>query len=152
MNEIILSGIITILTTVIGSIISYFSAKKKYKVEVDSGYIKNIEDAMSAYTKLKDGILKDLNDAEEKNNILEEENLKNKEERRLLNDKIDNLTHENKTLKNKVDTLTDENIGLRKVIVELKSTVTTLSKQVEEINLKFSTYYETRVKESSTAE
>lgn len=150
MNEILVSGVITIITTVVGSVISYFSAKKKYTAEVESNYIKNIEDGMEAYTKLKNGILEDLKSAEDKNTLLEEENNKNREERRLLNDKIDNLTHENKTLKNKVDTLTDENIGLKKVIGELKTTVTTLSKQVEEMNLKFNKYYEIRTKKNST--
>ena len=136
MNEIILSGIITIATTVTGSFVSYMLARKKYSAEVSSNYIKNIEDGLVAYTKFKDTVLADLKASEERNDLLEEENKKSREERKTLNDKIDKLTEENALLKKKVDTLTEDNSKMHEIIEKLERSVQTLTNEIKTLNTK----------------
>lgn len=150
MNEILLNGLVTVATTAVGSFITFVFTKKKYSVEVDNNYIKNMEDGLAAYTKLKDGILADLQASELKNDTLELENAKNREEINILNSKIDKLTLENENLKDRIEYLTIENSELKTTILGLHKLVNTLSVEVKSMNKKITKDYEIRVKKNSS--
>lgn len=150
MNEILLNGLVTVATTAVGSFLTYIFTKKKYSAEVDNNYIKNMEDGLAAYTKLKDGILADLQASELKNDTLELENAKNREERNILNSKIDKLTLENENLKDRIEALTEENSELKTTILGLHKVVNGLSAEVKSMNRKLTNNYEARVKKNST--
>ena len=150
MNEILLNGLVTVATTAVGSFVTFVFTKKKYSAEVDNNYIKNMEDGLAAYTKLKDGILADLQASELKNDTLELENAKNREERNILNSKIDKLTLENENLKDRIESLTIENSELKTTILGLHKLVNTLSVEVKTMNKKNTKDYETRVKKNSS--
>lgn len=150
MNEILLNGLVTVATTAVGSFLTYIFTKKKYSAEVDNNYIKNMEDGLAAYTKLKDGILADLQASELKNDNLELENAKNREERNTLNSKIDKLTLENENLKDRIEALTEENSELKTTILGLHKVVNGLSAEVKSMNRKLTNNYEARVKKNST--
>lgn len=49
MNEILLTGIVGILTAAIGSLVTYLTQKKKYKAESDDIIIRNMKEAMDFY-------------------------------------------------------------------------------------------------------
>ena len=150
MNEILLNGLVTVVTTAVGSFVTFVFTKKKYSAEVDNNYIKNMEDGLAAYTKLKDGILADLQASELKNDTLELENAKNREERNILNSKIDKLTLENENLKDRIEALTEENSELKTTILGLHKVVNGLSAEVKSMNKKLTDRYETRTKKNST--
>lgn len=150
MNEILLNCLVTVVTTAVGSFVTFVFTKKKYSAEVDNNYIKNMEDGLAAYIKLKDGILADLQASELKNDTLELENAKNREERNILNSKIDKLTLENENLKDRIEFLTIENSESKTTILGLHKLVNTLSVEVKSMNKKITKDYETRVKKNSS--
>ena len=66
-------AIITSITTIIGPIISWFLAKKKYGAEVDSNIIANMRESLEFYKQLSDDNKHRLEDVLRKNAKLEEE-------------------------------------------------------------------------------
>lgn len=99
MNELVLSGIITIATTTIASIVSYLSAKKKYKAEVDGVDIDNMRKSLEFYQALSNDnkerlneLLTKIENLEERNAELKTINLQLQEKVTLLTNRVANLT------------------------------------------------------------
>lgn len=149
MNETILSGLVAIVSTSIGSFISYLVTKKKYKAEVSSDYIQNMEAGLATYTKFKDAMLEDLKASEERCDALEKENASNKEERNTLSAKIDKLSLENENLKSKIEFLSNENEELKNTILGLQKVITNLSTEIKNLDKRLSLKYETKSKKNS---
>ena len=74
MIEVIITGLVGLITTISSSVVTWLLARKKYNTEVDSNVIKNMSDSLEFYKKLE------------------------KEKK----DRLDELTHRNRELENEV--------------------------------------------------
>ena len=92
MNELIIGGIVTIFTTTVSSVVTYLVTKKKYKVEVDTNVISNMDDSLEFYKKLSDDTNKRLDDILKKNNELIASNESLEKEVKQLKVTVDDLT------------------------------------------------------------
>ena len=79
-NEVIITGIIGIITSIISGWVSYFFTRKKYNSEVDLNLIEKMQGSLDFYTKLSednkrilDETLAKLDESEKRNNALENE-------------------------------------------------------------------------------
>lgn len=73
MNEVLITAIGGILTTIIGSWLSWFFTRKKYNTEVDSNQIKNMQESLEFYKQLSDDNKLRLEEVLQKNKELEKE-------------------------------------------------------------------------------
>ena len=92
MNELIIGGIVTVVTTTIGSVVTYLVTRKKYKAEVDNNVISNMDDSLEFYKKLSDDTNKRLDDILKKNNELIASNESLEKEVKQLKVTVDDLT------------------------------------------------------------
>lgn len=92
MNELIIGGIVTVVTTTIGSVVTYLVTRKKYKAEVDNNVISNMDDSLEFYKKLSDDTNKRLDDILKKNNELIASNESLENEVKQLKVTVDDLT------------------------------------------------------------
>lgn len=76
MIEIIVTGVVGVFTTAIGSIVSWLSAKKKYYVEVDHDRIENMEKSLIFYENLSKSNQKVLTEILDKSKELADTNIK----------------------------------------------------------------------------
>ena len=74
MIEVIITGLVRLVTTISSSVVTWLLARKKYNTEVDSNVIKNMSDSLEFYKKLADD----------------------------QKDRLDELTHRNRELENEV--------------------------------------------------
>ena len=72
--DVIITGIIGIITTVIGSWASWFFARKKYNSEVDNNLIENMQKSLEFYKRLSDDNKERLEEVLKRNDRLEEKN------------------------------------------------------------------------------
>lgn len=79
-NEVIITGILGIITSIISGWASYFFTRKKYNSEVDLNLIEKMQGSLDFYTKLSednkrilDETLTKLEESEQRNNALEDE-------------------------------------------------------------------------------
>lgn len=73
MNSEIIIALIGVVTTIVGSWVSYFFTRKKYYSEVDSTVIENMKQSLEFYTKLSDDNKVRLDEALKRNEQLNEE-------------------------------------------------------------------------------
>lgn len=92
MNELILGGIVTVVTTTIGSVVTYLVTRKKYKAEVETNVISNMGGSLDFYKKISDDTNKRLDDILKKNNELIASNESLEKEVRQLKVTVDDLT------------------------------------------------------------
>ena len=71
--QVIVTGIVGLITTVTSGFVSWLFAKKKYNAEVDSNVIENMKQSLEFYTKLSDDNKARLDEALKRNEALEEE-------------------------------------------------------------------------------
>ena len=74
MNDILITGAVGLVSTIVSGWVSWIFARKKYNTEVDSNVIKNMSDSLEFYKKLADD----------------------------QKDRLDELTHRNRELENEV--------------------------------------------------
>ena len=79
-NEVLITGILGIITSIISGWVSYFFTRKKYNSEVDLNLIEKMQGSLDFYTKLSednkrilDETLTKLDESEKRNNALEDE-------------------------------------------------------------------------------
>ena len=79
-NEVLITGILGIITSIISGWVSYFFTRKKYNSEVDLNLIEKMQGSLDFYTKLSednkrilDETLTKLEESEQRNNALEDE-------------------------------------------------------------------------------
>lgn len=72
--QVIVTGIVGLITTITSSWFSWFLAKKKYNTEVDSALIANMQESLEFYTKLSDDNKIRLDEVLKKNEQLERDN------------------------------------------------------------------------------
>ena len=79
-NEVLITGILGIITSIISGWVSYFFTRKKYNSEVDLNLIEKMQGSLDFYMKLSednkrilDETLDKLEESEKRNNALESE-------------------------------------------------------------------------------
>ena len=75
MLDIIVTGIVGIVTTVIGSTVSWVTAKKKYYAEVDHDEIKNMRESLAFYETLSENNQKVLSEILDRSKELADTNI-----------------------------------------------------------------------------
>lgn len=126
MNEIILTGLVGLVTT----IVSWFLAKKKYNSEVDGNLIENLQKSLEFYDKLSSDNKQRLEKAIEENKVMREDLTTISTENNALRLSVETLTKENESLKKSVSALTKENKELGKSVEDLRKQVQALSDSV----------------------
>jgi hypothetical protein len=71
--QVIITGAIGIITTIVGSLTSYIFTKRKYNAEVDNSVIDNMKQSLDFYIKLSDDNKARLDEALKRNDALEKE-------------------------------------------------------------------------------
>ena len=71
--QVIVTGIVGLITTITSGFVSWLFAKKKYNAEVDSNVIENMKQSLEFYTKLSDDNKARLEEALKRNEALERE-------------------------------------------------------------------------------
>ena len=71
--QVIVTGVVGLITTVTSGWVSWLFAKKKYNAEVDNNLIENMQKSLDFYMKLSDDNKNRLDEALKRNDILEEE-------------------------------------------------------------------------------
>ena len=71
--QVITTGLIGLITTVVGSWTSWIFAKRKYNAEVDNNLIENMQKSLEFYMKLSDDNKSRLDEALRRNDALEDE-------------------------------------------------------------------------------
>lgn len=71
--QVIITGVIGIITTIAGSWTSYIFTKRKYNAEVDNNVIDNMKQSLDFYIKLSDDNKARLDEALKRNDALEKE-------------------------------------------------------------------------------
>lgn len=71
--DVIITGIIGIITTIVGSWASWFFARKKYDSEVDSNLINNMKESLEFYEKLSSDNRERLEEVLKRNSELDQE-------------------------------------------------------------------------------
>lgn len=71
--DVIITGVIGIITTIVGSWASWFFARKKYDSEVDSNLINNMKESLEFYEKLSSDNRERLEEVLKRNSELEQE-------------------------------------------------------------------------------
>ena len=75
MIDIIVTGIVGIVTTIVGSTVSWATAKKKYYAEVDHDEIKNMRESLSFYETLSENNQKVLSEILDRSKELADTNI-----------------------------------------------------------------------------
>ena len=71
--QVIVTGVVGLITTVVSGWVSWLFAKKKYNAEVDSNLIENMQKSLEFYMKLSDDNKTRLEETLKKNEALEDE-------------------------------------------------------------------------------
>lgn len=74
--SIIITPIITVVCTALGSVVTWLLSRKKYKTEVEHNSIENMDNSLEFYEKLSNSNNKILEDILERSEKLAESNLK----------------------------------------------------------------------------
>ena len=90
-NDVLITGIIGLVSSVISAWTSWFFARKKYNSEVDNQLIQNMNESLEFYKKLSDDNKARLDDVLKRNEELEKRDEKLEEEVRQLRNQMLNL-------------------------------------------------------------
>ena len=86
--DVIITGIIGIITTIVGSWASWFFARKKYDSEVDNNLINNMKESLDFYKKLSDDNRSRLEEVLKRNDELERRDERLEEEIKQLRKQV----------------------------------------------------------------
>ena len=73
MNDILITGAVGLVSTIVSGWVSWIFARKKYNNEVDSNYIKNLQEALSTYDSIIAHNKTEIEQLMKKNDLLEKE-------------------------------------------------------------------------------
>ena len=71
--QVIVTGVVGLITTITSGWVSWLFAKKKYNAEVDTNLIENMQKSLDFYMKLSDDTKARLDEALKRNDLLENE-------------------------------------------------------------------------------
>lgn len=106
----IITPLITVLCTAIGSFVTWLLSRKKYKTEVEHNSIENMDNSLAFYEKLSNSNNKILEDILERSEKLAESNLKLLIEVQNLRAQIDILV---RVLRTEMSDVDFEKYGIR---------------------------------------
>lgn len=98
MIDVIVTGAVGLMSTIIGSIVSWLTAKKKYNAEVDSTIIENIQKSLDFYIRLADDNQRRLEDVLKRNEYLEKRDADIEKKNDKLEEEITRLRNQMFTL------------------------------------------------------
>lgn len=96
--EVIATGVIGLITTVISGWTSWVFARKKYNSEVDSQVISNMTDSLEFYKKLSDDTTERLDQVLKQNKEILAQNAELIEQNKLLQNEVEELKGQVKKL------------------------------------------------------
>ncbi len=99
--DVLITGLVGVITTVASGFVSWFFARKKYNSEVDNQLIINMQESLEFYKRLSDDNTERLTKVLEQNKEILEQNAK-------LLDQNTQLEREVKELKEQIRKLTDK--------------------------------------------
>lgn len=102
MTEILITGGVGIVSSIVSGWVSWIFARKKYNSEVDGNLIENMQKSLEFYKNLSD-------DTEQRLDKVLEDNV-------ALRQTVEELLKENKQLKKEIDTLKDQVIKITTTI------------------------------------
>ena len=102
MTEILITGGVGIVSSIVSGWVSWIFARKKYNSEVDGNLIENMQKSLEFYKNLSD-------DTEQRLDKVLEDNV-------ALRQTVERLLKENKQLKKEIDTLKDQVIKITTTI------------------------------------
>ena len=73
MNDILITGAVGLVSTIVSGWVSWIFARKKYNTEVDSNLIQNMKESLDFYRKLSDDNRERLEEVLKRNEVLEQE-------------------------------------------------------------------------------
>lgn len=100
--QVIVTGMVGLITTITSSWFSWFLAKKKYNTEVDGALIANMQESLEFYTKLSDDNKSRLDEALRRNDQLEKANEQLREDNIQLRQEVSQLREQVFTLMNSI--------------------------------------------------
>lgn len=100
--QVIVTGVVGLITTVTSSWFSWFLAKKKYNTEVDGALIANMQESLNFYTKLSDDNKARLDESLRRNDLLEKANDQLREDNVQLRQEVAQLREQVFTLMNNI--------------------------------------------------
>ena len=89
--DVLITGAVGVVSSIISAWTSWFFARKKYNSEVDNNLIENMQDSLNFYKQLSDDNRKRLDDVLKRNDELEKRDEKLEEEVRQLRMQMLNL-------------------------------------------------------------
>ena len=88
---ILVTGLIGVFTTMVGSWASWFFARRKYNSEVDNNLIENMQESLNFYKQLSDDNRARLEEVLKRNAELQEKNMKIEDEINQLRNQMFNM-------------------------------------------------------------
>lgn len=73
MNDILITGAVGLVSTIVSGWVSWIFARKKYNTEVDSNYIENLQKALATYDSIIAHNKTEIEHLMKKNDLLEKE-------------------------------------------------------------------------------
>lgn len=96
--EVLLTGVIGLVTTITSGWVSWFFARKKYNSEVDNQVIVNMKESLDFYKSLSDDNKERLDQVLEQNKEILEQNAQLMAQNKKLQEEVENLREQIKTL------------------------------------------------------
>lgn len=96
--EVLITGVIGLVTTITSGWVSWFFARKKYNSEVDNQVIVNMKESLDFYKSLSDDNKERLDQVLEQNKEILEQNAKLMAQNKKLQEEVENLREQIKTL------------------------------------------------------
>lgn len=96
--EVLITGIIGLVTTITSGWVSWFFARKKYNSEVDNQVIVNMKESLDFYKSLSDDNKERLDQVLEQNKEILEQNAKLMAQNKKLQEEVESLREQIKTL------------------------------------------------------
>lgn len=100
--QVIVTGVVGLITTVTSSWFSWFLAKKKYNTEVDGALIANMQESLEFYKKLSDDNKSRLDEVLKRNDQLDKANDQLKADNNQLRQEISQVREQVFTLMNNI--------------------------------------------------
>lgn len=93
-TDVLITGAVGVVTSIISAWTSWFFARKKYNSEVDNQLIKNMNESLEFYKKLSDDNKSRLDEVLKRNDELEKRDEKLEEEVKQLRNQMMNLMNQ----------------------------------------------------------
>lgn len=112
--EVLITGVIGLVTTITSGWVSWFFARKKYNSEVDNQVIVNMKESLDFYKSLSDDNKERLDQVLEQNKEILEQNAKLMAQNKKLQEEVESLREQIKTLTSRMTRTSKKSTGKTK--------------------------------------